>query len=101
MTCDKISFTIHTVFIIRPKQDIESLKIYSKVIQYTSSENMKSKIIDIIQRESKIIIEKLTINDILNNRENFTNTIVNSVNSELNQFGLNVYNMDIKKFKRK
>ncbi len=99
MSQERISFNMPTVFTIGPKDDKECIKNYAKLLQNASSDDLRSKIIGIIQGETRVAAGKIRLDDLFNDRDSFKETLVKSVDSELEQFGLKVYNANIEELR--
>lgn len=99
MSYDKISFNLPTVFTIGPKDETASLKMYAKLLQQSSHEDLKAKILGIIQGETRMAAGQLHLDDLFNNREKFKATMVDKINEQLADFGLFVYNANIEELK--
>ncbi|AYV78782.1 MAG: flotillin domain-containing protein [Edafosvirus sp.] len=99
MDLKRVSFNLPTVFTVGPKDDIASLKIYAKLLQQSNSDDLKSKIIGIIQGETRMAAGRLPLDDLFNNREKFKEEITERINDKLSVFGLHVYNANIEELR--
>ena len=99
MSHERIAFNMPTVFTIGPEDELEALRRYSKLFQTTSPEDLKTKIIGIIQGEARVAAGKIKLDDLFNNRQQFKEALVKEINGELSQFGLKVYNANIEELK--
>lgn len=99
MSHERISFNMPTVFTIGPKDDLNYLKRYAKLFQTTTAEDLRTKILGVIQGEIRVAAGKIALDDIFNNRQQFKQTLIDSVDSELSQFGLTVYNANIEELR--
>lgn len=99
MSQERISFNMPTFFTIGPKDDIESVKKFAKLLNSCSPDDLKAKVIGIIQGEARVAAGKIALDDLFNNREEFKMKLVNEVDRELRQFGLTVYNANIEELK--
>lgn len=99
MSSEKISFNMPTVFTVGPKDDIDALKIYAKLLQAATPDGVKSKIQNIIHGETRLEAGKMSLGDLFNNREKFKELIVGNINKELSQFGLHVYNANLEELR--
>jgi flotillin len=88
-----------TVFTVGPMDNLDTLKSYSKLLQSSSPEDLKAKIIGIIQGETRVACGKIKLDDLFNNRETFKKELVDNVDEELKQFGLKVYNANIEELR--
>jgi flotillin len=99
MSHERIAFNMPTVFTIGPEDELEALQRYSKLFQTTTPEDLKTKIIGIIQGEARVAAGKIKLDDLFNNRQEFKDALVKEINGELTQFGLKVYNANIEELK--
>jgi flotillin len=99
MSHERISFNMPTVFTIGPKDDPDHLKKYAKLFQKTTAEDLRTKIIGVIQGEIRVAAGKIALDDLFNNRQQFKETLITSVDAELSQFGLMVYNANIEELR--
>jgi len=106
MSKEKMEFILPGVFTIGPKDDPESLEKYAL---YLVGENAKNnddgiKRIDeivngIIEGESRVLIAQMSIEEVFNDREEFKDNVIKNVQKELDQFGLKIFNANIKELK--
>jgi flotillin len=99
MSLERISFNMPTVFTIGPEDNSDALRVYAKLFQNTTPEDLKMKLFGIIQGEARVAAGKIHLDDIFNDREVFKSNLVKDVNSELHQFGLRVYNANIEELR--
>lgn len=99
MSQERISFNMPTVFTVGPKDDIESIKKYVTLLNSCQVDDLRTKVVGIIQGEARVAAGKIALDDLFNNRETFKQTLVKEVDSELKQFGLTVYNANIEELK--
>jgi flotillin len=99
MSQEKISFDMPTVFTVGPKDDPAFLKVYAKLLQESNPSDIKSKVIGILQGETRMAAGKTKLDDLFNNREQFKANIIDRIDAELASFGLIVYNANIEELK--
>lgn len=99
MSHERISFNMPTVFTIGPKDDTEALKRYARLLQQSSPDDLRAKIIGIIQGETRMATGKLPLDDLFNNREKFKEHIVDKINTQLTDFGLFCFNCNIEELR--
>lgn len=99
MSIERISFEMPTVFTIGPKDDMDSLKKYAKLLLETSKEDLEKKVKSIIQGETRILAGKVSLDDLFNNRSTFKEEITDKINEQLDDFGLFIYNANIEELK--
>lgn len=92
---DFLSFTLPAVYTIGPIDTEESLRTYAKYLINSSDEDLRHKILGIIQGETRVAASNMAFLELVNDRDKLKNTIVNVVNDQLKQFGLRVYNANI------
>lgn len=96
MSKEKLEFLIPCTFTIGPKDEYNELIKYSTLLSDKNDNDIKDLIKGIIEGETRVLTAMMTIEDIFNNRNEFKNNIVTQVQEELNQFGLIIYNANIK-----
>jgi flotillin len=96
LSVEKIPFELPGVFTIGPKDDIDSLIKYVRLL---SDVNIHDMILGILEGATRILASKMTLEDMFNNRDSFKKTIIKGVQEELDQFGLFIYNANIKEMK--
>jgi Uncharacterized protein conserved in bacteria len=99
MSSERISFKMPTVFTVGPANNVESLKNYARLLQGTTKEDLKTKIMGIIRGEARMAAGKLPLDDLFNNKENFKHHVSDKINTVLADFGLYVYNANLEDFK--
>lgn len=93
MSVEKIPFILPGFFTIGPKNDNESLVKY---VRFLAGTDIAKIILGIIEGETRTLSSKMTMEEIFNDRQMFKNTIIKGVQEELDQFGLQVQNANIK-----
>lgn len=96
LSIEKIPFRLPGFFTIGPKDDKESLIMYVRLL---SDQDIHKMILGVLEGETRILSSKMTLEEIFNNREVFKKTIIKGVQEELDQFGLIIYNANIKEMK--
>ena len=96
LSVEKIPFRLPGFFTIGPKDDKESLVKYVRLL---SDRDIHTMILGVLEGETRILSSKMTLEEIFNNRQVFKETIIQGVQSELDQFGLIIYNANIKEMK--
>lgn len=109
-TIEKLQFSLPAVFTIGPEDRPESLVKYAKILtgqgatsQGTSrvpTSSGRSHVQDIvkgiIEGETRVIVSGMTMEEIFKERQVFKNHVIENVQTELNQFGLKIYNANVK-----
>ncbi|KKY28555.1 putative flotillin domain-containing protein [Phaeomoniella chlamydospora] len=111
MSAEKISARIPAVFTIGPEPDNgEALKKYALLlsgspgdnhprrgpIQPTTGSHVQDIVKGIIEGETRVIVSGMTMEEIFRERQVFKQKVIDNVQSELNQFGLRIYNANVK-----
>ena len=113
MSNQKMEFILPGVFTIGPKNDEESLQKYSRYLLSAGDEPnngsddestpppQNGRIMDdlvkgIIEGETRVLAAQMSIEQIFNDRAAFKHTIIKNVQEELDQFGLMIFNANIK-----
>ena len=105
MSSQKMEFALPGVFTIGPKDDPKSLEKYAKYLMtavvHINKDGQKEHNIDtlvkgIIEGETRSVASQLTIEEIFRDRAAFRDEIIKNVQTELDKFGLEIYNANIK-----
>jgi len=96
LSIEKIPFILPGFFTIGPKDDPESL---IKFVRFLNGKDIHQMILGILEGETRILSSTMTLEEIFNNRQSFKETIIKGVQEELNQFGLFIYNANIKEMR--
>ena len=112
MTIEKLQFTLPAVFTIGPDNAWEALKKYAILLSghpdngipapsgttlLTRPRNHVQDIVKgIIEGETRVIVSGMTMEEIFKERQIFKTKIIENVQSELDQFGLKIYNANVK-----
>ncbi|KAI4155507.1 MAG: hypothetical protein LQ340_000960 [Diploschistes diacapsis] len=110
MTREKLSFCLPAVFTIGPNNEPESLRKYallltgnedgtpaaSKSHKATGRNHVQEIVKGIIEGETRVIVSTMSMEEIFRERDVFKSKIIESVQVELNQFGLKIYNANVK-----
>lgn len=124
MSLEKIEFVFPGVFTIGPKNDIHALEKYVRLLENCDSKTgkptttttttdqkqaskannnsehnesvMDNIILGILEGETRALSSKMSIEEIFNNRQVFKENIIENIQKELDQFGLEIYNANMK-----
>uniref|UniRef100_A0A6B2L568 Band 7 domain-containing protein n=1 Tax=Arcella intermedia TaxID=1963864 RepID=A0A6B2L568_9EUKA len=97
MSSEKMEFILPGVFTIGPQDDPKSIMKYVKFLRSDQSQNQIDTLVKgILEGETRIQSAQMTIEQIFNDRKAFKEVLVKNVQEELNQFGLRIYNANIK-----
>jgi flotillin len=114
MTIEKLQFALPAVFTIGPDNKPEALKKYAlllsgnpdgtathggrpgQVIVPTARHHVQDIVKGIIEGETRVIVSSMTMEEIFKERQVFKEKVIESVQHELDQFGLRIYNANVK-----
>nr|GEV63414.1 hypothetical protein [Tanacetum cinerariifolium] len=99
MSAEKLPFILPAVFTIGPRaDDRESLYKYAKLISTMdkSSNHMNELVKGVIEGETRVLAASMTMEEIFRGTKEFKKEVFETVQLELNQFGLWIYNANVK-----
>lgn len=99
MSAEKLPFILPAVFTIGPRiDDNESLFKYSKLIAPHDklSNDVNELVKGIIEGETRVLAASMTMEQIFKGTKEFKKEVFEKVQLELNQFGLLIYNANVK-----
>ena len=111
MTSEKLQFSLPAVFTIGPHDGLESLTKYAVLLTGDSSGQVQANksgavatgrnhvqdiVKGIIEGETRSIVSNMTMEELFNNRRLFKAQVIECVQKELDQFGLRIYNANVK-----
>ncbi|KAL5698448.1 Flotillin-like protein 4 [Ranunculus cassubicifolius] len=99
MSAEKLPFSLPAVFTIGPRiDDMESLTKYAKLISpHEKSSNHVSDLVQgVIEGETRVLAASMTMEEIFKGTKEFKHEVFGKVQLELNQFGLLIYNANVK-----
>lgn len=101
MTVEKLEFLLPAVFTIGPEDKPESLQKYARLLANATNDNnprnnVEELVRGIVEGETRVIAAALTIEEIFKERKLFKEHVMKSVQSELSQFGMVIYNANVK-----
>jgi len=114
MTVEKLKFSLPAVFTIGPDDTVESLARYAVLltggadgkpavapkkgaVAGTEGRGHVSDIVKgIIEGETRSIVSTMTMEELFRERKVFRDKVIKNVQSELDQFGLRIYNANVK-----
>ena len=99
MSAEKLPFLLPAVFTIGPRMDDEpSLLKYAKLISPHDklSHHVKELVQGIIEGETRVLAASMTMEEIFKGTKEFKQEVFEKVQLELNQFGLLIYNANVK-----
>lgn len=99
MSAEKLPFVLPAVFTIGPRVDDDaSLLKYAKLISPHDklSHHVKELVQGIIEGETRVLAASMTMEEIFRGTKDFKQEVFEKVQLELNQFGLLIYNANVK-----
>ncbi|KAI8892392.1 hypothetical protein BC833DRAFT_370483, partial [Globomyces pollinis-pini] len=99
MTIEKLEFTLPAVFTIGPEDKPESILIYARLLAANNEKSMKhiqELVTGIVEGETRVIAAGMTMEEIFKERKFFKEHVLQGIQSELNQFGMVIYNANVK-----
>ncbi|KAJ4707827.1 Flotillin [Melia azedarach] len=99
MSAEKLEFELPAVFTIGPREEDQfSLLKYAKLIapKDKQSVHVKEIVKGIIEGETRVLAASMTMEEIFKGTKQFKQEVFEKVQLELNQFGLVIYNANIK-----
>lgn len=99
MSAEKLPFLLPAVFTIGPRhEDMESLLKYAKLISPHDklSGHVNELVQGIIEGETRVLAASMTMEDIFRGTKEFKQEVFGKVQLELDQFGLLIYNANVK-----
>lgn len=99
MSAEKLPFVLPAVFTIGPRlEDEQSLQKYAKLISPHDklSNHVKDLVQGIIEGETRVLAASMTMEEIFRGTKQFKQEVFGKVQLELNQFGLLIYNANVK-----
>ncbi|KAJ8511961.1 hypothetical protein OPV22_002395 [Ensete ventricosum] len=99
MSAEKLPFILPAVFTIGPRaDDMDSLLKYAKLISPHDkhSNHVKELVQGVIEGETRVLAASMTMEGIFRGTKSFKQEVFEKVQLELNQFGLIIYNANVK-----
>lgn len=101
MSIEKLPFTLPAVFTIGPRDESESLIRYAKLIAPldkgdNNSNNITDLIKGVVEGETRVMAASMSMEQVFRGAKEFKEEVFEKVQLELNQFGLHIYNANIK-----
>jgi len=98
MSSEMLPFILPAVFTIGPKLELEELELYAQLLAtHDPNGNHVGTIIKgIVEGETRVLAACMTMKQIFEGTKDFKAHVFDKVQLELNQFGLKIYNANIK-----
>ncbi|KAM7256842.1 hypothetical protein ACFE04_012583 [Oxalis oulophora] len=99
MSAEKLPFVLPAVFTIGPKvEEYDSLLLYARLL--SSLEKTSNHVVElvkgVIEGETRVLAASMTMEEIFKGTKDFKEEVFQKVQIELNQFGLLIYNANVK-----
>lgn len=102
MSKEKVEFELPIAMTIGPhipEENEESFIKYCKLLQETSTEELRNTVQGIIEGETRGLTAQLTIEEMFNGKDVFRKKVVTKLEGDLNKFGLRIYNANIQEMR--
>ncbi|PRQ39475.1 putative Band 7 domain, Flotillin family [Rosa chinensis] len=99
MSAEKLPFMLPAVFTIGPRiDDMDSVKKYAKLLSNhdKNSNHVKELVQGVIEGETRVLAASMTMEEVFKGTKEFKKEVWDKVQLELNQFGLIIYNANVK-----
>ncbi|KAJ3305574.1 hypothetical protein HDV03_001440 [Kappamyces sp. JEL0829] len=99
MTVEKLEFLLPAVFTIGPLDEPNAIMRYARLLAGNQTDGVKhiqDIVTGIIEGETRVLAAKLTMEEIFKDRSFFKQHVAEAIQSELDQFGMKVYNSNIR-----
>ncbi|CAM6108637.1 unnamed protein product [Calypogeia fissa] len=99
MSIEKLPFTLPAVFTIGPRDEEESLVKYAKLIaplDEGGNDHITDLITGVVEGETRVLAAGMSMEQVFRGAKEFKEEVFEKVQLELNQFGLHIYNANIK-----
>lgn len=97
MSQEKLEFTLPAVFTIGPKDEPTALIRYAKLLSSkVKDQDLEELIKGVIEGETRVLAAQMTMEEIFRESKRFKEEIFTNIQTELDQFGLFIYNANIK-----
>ncbi|KAF4401362.1 hypothetical protein G4B88_001556 [Cannabis sativa] len=99
MSAEKLPFVLPAIFTIGPRaDDIKSLELYAKLMTTHDklSHHVRELVQGVIEGETRVLAASMTMEQIFRGTKEFKREVFDKVQLELNQFGLVIYNANVK-----
>ncbi|KAL8107679.1 flotillin-like protein 3 [Apium graveolens] len=99
MSAEKLPFVLPAVFTIGPRvDDHDSLMLYAKLVSSHDrhSNHVNDLVMGVIEGETRVLAASMTMDEIFRGTKQFKQQVFDQVQLELNQFGLHIYNANVK-----
>lgn len=99
MSKEKVEFNLPVVFTIgpiSPEEDNELFIKFCNKMNELSPEEIENTIKGMIEGETRTLTANMTIEEMFSSKEIFRNQVVDKISKDLEEFGLKIYNANIK-----
>lgn len=99
MSAEKLPFVLPAVFTIGPRaDDMEAIEKYARLLANCdkNSKHVEELVQGIIEGETRVLVASMTMEEVFKGTKEFKEEVFDKVQIELNQFGLFIYNANVK-----
>ncbi|PRQ26680.1 putative Band 7 domain, Flotillin family [Rosa chinensis] len=99
MSAEKLPFVLPAVFTIGPRaDDREAIEKYARLLASCdkNSKHVEELVQGIIEGETRVLVASMTMEEVFKGTKEFKEEVFDKVQIELNQFGLFIYNANVK-----
>lgn len=99
MSKEKVEFNLPVVFTIGPISPEENKELFIKYcnkLNELSFDEVENTVKGMIEGETRTLTANMTIEEMFSSKEIFRNEVVNKISKDLEEFGLKIYNANIK-----
>ncbi len=98
MSKEKVPFNLPVVFTISPANpatDLDRFKNYARNMTNISPQELETTIKSVVHGETRILSAGMTIEEMFSDKDKFKSAVVDRIQTDLNQFGLQICNANI------
>ncbi|TPX56713.1 hypothetical protein PhCBS80983_g04316 [Powellomyces hirtus] len=98
MSAEKLEFSLPAVFTIGVRDEPAELLKYARLLALADkgSDHIQELVRGVIEGETRVIAASMTMEEIFKERKFFKENVIKHVQAELDQFGLFIYNANVK-----
>lgn len=101
MSNQMMEFMLPGSFTIGPKNDPESLKKYSRYLLGDKPDGIDVLVKGVIEGETRVLAAQMSLDEIFSDRSAFKEKIIKNIQGELDKYGLEILNANIKELQDK
>ncbi|KAL5034481.1 hypothetical protein, variant 2 [Batrachochytrium dendrobatidis JEL423] len=97
MTAEKLEFELPAVFTIGPLDEPDALMKYARILTGVKNDDHIQELVrGVVEGETRVIAASMTMEEIFKERKFFKEHVMEGVQSELDQFGMKIFNANVK-----